>query len=305
MAERARTKEGLRNRHKVAILLLCNERGYPVRWKRLPGRTKDHQALGELVEEIEAEPWANGVPILFDRAMGRAGAVARLWASGLRFVTAAIRTEIGSYTDALPAEAFGQIVGAEDDEERERQVAEAGWIAAAVGMQKVDEHLYVLDLGVAGRRLRLESSGPEAEQEAEPEGLGSGPKWLARARKYRRLVAERQYGSQSELARQQGVSRARMSQVMALLRLDDGLQRQVLAGRYGAISEVKLRQIAKLRTKAAQRRSLADHSGGGRRPGRDCAASKARVVEAKLRRVLYFNPQMLVDQPTVAARQRQ
>ena len=305
MAERARTKEGLRNRHKVAILLLCNERGYPVRWKTLPGRTKDHQALGELVEEIEAEPWVSGVPIVFDRAMGRAGSVARLWASGLRFVTAVARTEIRSYTDALPAEAFEQIAGADDDAERERQVAEAGRIAEAVGMQKVDERLYVLDLGVAGRRLRLESGGPGAEDEAEPEGLGSGPKWLARARKYRRLLAERQYGSQAELARQQGVSRARMSQVMALLRLDEELQRQVLAGRYGSISEVKLRQIAKLRTKAAQRRALADHSGGGRRPGRDRAAPKARVVEAKLRRVLYFNPQMLVDQRAVATRQRQ
>ncbi|MCD6499544.1 MAG: hypothetical protein J7M25_14720, partial [Deltaproteobacteria bacterium] len=91
LAERGRTKEGLRNRHKVGILLLCNEHGYPLRWKTLAGRTKAPQALRELVGGIEAEPWARDVPIVFDRAMGTAGAagaVAKLWLSGLRFVTA-------------------------------------------------------------------------------------------------------------------------------------------------------------------------------------------------------------------------
>jgi hypothetical protein len=70
LAERGRTKEGLRNRHKVGILLLCNEHGYPLRWKTLPGRDKDPEALCGLVSEIEAESWVEGVPIVFDRAMG-------------------------------------------------------------------------------------------------------------------------------------------------------------------------------------------------------------------------------------------
>ena len=105
LAERGRTKEGLRHRHKVGILLLCNEHGFPLRWKTLPGREKDPEALRGLVAQIEAEPWAKGVPIVFDRAMGTAGAVGRLWVSGLRFVTAVHRPEIASYTEAVPSNA--------------------------------------------------------------------------------------------------------------------------------------------------------------------------------------------------------
>ena len=56
-AERGTTKEGLRNRYKVGILLLCTEQGYPLRWKILGGRIKDPKALTGLVEELEEVSW--------------------------------------------------------------------------------------------------------------------------------------------------------------------------------------------------------------------------------------------------------
>jgi transposase len=306
LAERGRTKEGLRNRHKVGILLLCNEHGYPLRWRTLPGRTKDPQALRGLVGEIEAEPWARGVPIVFDRAMGTAGAVARLCASGLRFVTAVHRPEIKSYTDAVPSEPFEEMGGSEDEAERARRVAEAGRRAEAAGMQKVDELLYVLDLGVGTRRLRLAAEpGGDEGQDIDADALEGGAYWLHRARQYRQQLEEKVFGTQAEIARREGVSRARMSQVMMLLRLDEALQQEVLSGSYGVIADRTLRSIAKLRSKAAQRRALVEHGvsaefASGARPAR--RPRRASVVEARLRRVLYFNPQMLVDQRAMARR---
>ena len=141
LAERGRTKEGLRNRHKIGILLLCDERGYPLRWSTMSGRTKDGAALRELVSRIENRAWAQGVPIVFDRAMGSAGAVARLCQSELRFVTAVRRSEIRSYTDKLPSDALADIAGSEHEGARKRLITEAGERAESVGMQKVDENV--------------------------------------------------------------------------------------------------------------------------------------------------------------------
>jgi len=310
LAERGRTKEGLRNRHKVGILLLCNEHGYPLRWKTLAGRTKDPQALRELVGGIEAEPWARDVPIVFDRAMGTAGAVAKLWLSGLRFVTAVHRPEIASYTDAVPSESFVEMGGGEEDEtERKRLIAEAGRRAEAAGMERVDELLYVLDLGVGARRLRIvEGEELDEARDIDAEALEAGAYWLHRARLYRRQLDEKVFGTQAEIARHEGVSRARMSQIMMLLRLDERLQQEVLAGSYGIIADRTLRKIVRLRSKAAQRRALEEHAASaqpvdGPRPSR--RPRRTSVVEARLRRVLSFNPQMLIDQRAIARRHRE
>ena len=308
LAERGRTKEGLRNRHKVGILLLCNEHGYPLRWKTLPGRTKDPLALRALVGDVETEPWTCGVPIVFDRAMGTAGAVARLCESGLRFVTAVHRPEIASYTDAVPSEPFADLGGAEDEDERARLVAEAGRRAEAAGMEKVDELLYVLDLGMGTRKMRLAAEpGDDEEQEIEGDALEGGAYWLHRARRYQQMLDDKVFGTRAEIARHEGVSRARLSQVMGLLRLDAELQQEVLTGVYGVVADRTLRKIAQLRSKAAQRRALSEHatSAAPAQNARPVRRRRPSVVEARLRRVLYFNPQMLVDQRAIARRQRE
>ena len=306
LAQRSRTKEGLHNRHKIGILLLCNEHGYPLRWSTLPGRTQDGKALHELVESIEDKTWAQGVPIVFDRAMGSAGAVARLCKSELRFLTAVRRSEIHSYTDKLPSNPLADLGGSEDEAERKRLMAEAGKRAETAGMDKLDDQLYVLDLGVTTRGLRLITDIDE--QDVDVDKLEGGALWLYRARRYRAQLEDRTFATQSEIAKHQGVSRARMTQIMTLVRLDEALQKEVLAGNYGYIADRILRAIASLRNKAAQRRALVEHGVSARpmdpthKPKR---FQQQSTLDASLRLVLYFNPQMLVDMRAMGQRHRQ
>ncbi|MCD6500023.1 MAG: hypothetical protein J7M25_17145, partial [Deltaproteobacteria bacterium] len=75
----------------------------------------------------------------------------------------------------------------------------------------------------------------------------AGAYWLHRARLYRRQLDEKVFGTQAEIARHEGVSRARMSQITMLLRLDERLQQDVLAGSYGIIADRTLREIVRLR----------------------------------------------------------
>src|SRR2546425_3592417 len=175
LAERGRTKEGLSNYYKIGIALLCNERGYPVRWKVLSGRTRDAQALSLMVDDLETLPWLGEVPVVFDRAMGHASAVARLVTGGLHFLTAIRRPEISSYTDALPVAGLEELACDEEQNDLEQAVERACAAVEVAGMQKIHERLYVLDLGVAERVLRFpRAASPPTGSAWDPEDLDGG-----------------------------------------------------------------------------------------------------------------------------------
>lgn len=303
LAERNRTKEGLTHRHKIGILLLCNEHGYPLRWSTLAGRTQDNKALCQLVDTIRTENWAHHVPIIFDRAMGSSSAVARLCNSQLRFVTAVRRNEIQSYTDKLPSHTLTELGGSNDEPQRNQLITEAARRVEQAGMQKVDDSLYVLDLGIASRKLCIVSDEPLVD--TDPESLQGGALWLYHARAYRTQLENKTFKTQLEIAKNLGVTRNRMTQIMTLLRLDETLQKQVLSGNYGPIDEHELRAIAKLRTKQAQRRALLNHAATthpmGPLPRR---FQRNKELDATLRLILYFNPQMFIDMRTTADRHR-
>ena len=318
LAERARTKEGMTNLFKIGILLLCNEHGYPMRWRTLPGRTQDGEALRDLVGSIEGLDWAQNIPIVFDRAMGTASAVARLIQSKLRFLTAVPRTEIDSYCKhpddmASRFNALHDLVGSEDREQCKAVAAEAALRVSQCGMEKVDDRLYVLDLGTTDRVFRVPQD--VAELDVDVETLEGGALSLHRARTFQAGLADKTYRTQADIAKQIGVTPARMSQLMGLLRLDEALQNKVLAGECGNIGEALLRDIARRRTKAEQRRAFAelikpkDANDSNQRPQKrqrsgtavEKAAGKA---DACVRRILYFNPMLFVEMRATAERHR-
>ena len=306
LAERGRTKEGLSNYYKIGIVLLCNERGYPVRWKVLSGRTRDAQALTLMVDEIEPLPWLNDVPVVFDRAIGHAGAVARLASSGLRFLTAVRRPEIAAYTDALPIAGLEGVRCDEDEDDLEKAFAQACAAVEAAGMQKVNDRLYVLDLGVGERVLEIPRAAiPPTGAGWDPDDLDGGAAWLAQARIYQQRIDRQEIASRAALAEHLGMSRVRVTHIMTLLRLDEQLQEKVLAGVFGHIPDRTLRRIARLPSRPLQRRALEEHAA----TARDAAGASEGALRrrrtgrqtVRLRMVAYFNPQMFVDQRALAA----
>lgn len=301
MAERDRTKSGLRNHHKVGIVLLCNERGYPLRWKVVPGKRRDPQSLDDMVEEVRGLSWLGDAPLVCDRAMGRAGAVLRLASSGLRFLTAATVTEIDSYTDIIPYENLLDVIPGTNEVKYQTAIQQAGEKVLASGLTKADDTLYVLDLGTVKRVItkqpsnELEYSGASRD----PNELEGGAAFLAKARQWQKKIEDREVKTRAELARRLNLTGPRVTQIMNLLKIDVPLQERVLRGDYGVVPERLLQDCVKLRTKDAQRRLLDDFSR---------QSSLRRPIEKKeveLRLVAYFNPQMFVDQRLTAQRHRE
>lgn len=309
LAERDRTKEGLRNRHKVGIVLVCNEHGYPLRWKVTPGKRRDPQCMEEMISFIQDEGWIGDVPLICDRAMGRATSVAKLVESGIRFLTATTRTEIGSYTERIPCAPFLALSPVGSEITLESEIAVAAQTAEEAGLRKVDDSLYVLDLGVSERTLtfrrpRMEYSGAGWD----PDELEGGASFVALARIFQERLNRKEFRSRSELAGKEGLTRARVTQIMNTLRLDDALQERLLCGEFGYVPERLLRECVRYGTEAEQRRLLEEHAqtvkatrqSENRRPPHRTGRQKVQ-----LRLVAYFNPQMFVEQRAIAAGRRQ
>jgi len=139
IAERSRTNDCMPNRYTNGTLLLCNEHGVPLHWCTLPGRSQDREALRALVGATEDREWVQNVLIVFDRAMGSAGAVAKLWSGKLRFLSHVPRPKShchcrGLWLSVPPSSTLADLYGREDQTERIALIASAGSQVSATGM---------------------------------------------------------------------------------------------------------------------------------------------------------------------------
>lgn len=298
MAQRDRTKEGFKNKHKIGIALLCNEHGYPLRWQVVPGKRRDQLCMQDMLAQVEDVDWIGDAPLICDRAMGQAKSVARLVDSGLRFLTATTRPEIDSYTDAIPDRLFRELnpVGSEATLQGEMAVAAA--TAEAAGLQKVDDLLYVLDLGVCERTFCFERPQHQFTGAAwDPDALEGGASFIALARIFAERLRRREYRNKSELAEKEGMTRARVTQIMNTLKLPFLLQEQILAGEFGYVPERLLRQCMQI-DREAEQRALLEANAHVMRPVRAAGKPPRRVGRqtVSLRLVAYFNPRMFVEQ---------
>jgi hypothetical protein len=313
MAQRSRTKEGLRNRRKVGVVLLCDERGFPLRWDVVPGKRSDHQVMSSMVEAIEKCPWVGDAPVVCDRAMGKSSTVAGLLRSGLRFLTAVPRNEIESHTKDIPwqplsgFELTAKVDPSDEDVEDvesaradfERDVERARELAAAAGMEQVDDTLFVKDLGFARRPLADDETPWVGPDDLDPEQFVGVASALAWARIFRRILDTGEAKNQAALAQMVGVSRARITDVMNMLRLDDRTQEDLFAGTFGHVSDQVMRKVLKVGSAAAQRKALEAYAEEQRAnpTGRLFRPRKLCTTEThELRRVVYFNPEMFVRQ---------
>lgn len=308
MAERDRTKEGFKNHRKVGVVLVCNQHGFPLRWKTVPGKRRDPQCLGDMLSMIQDEPWVGETPLVCDRAMGNAKSIAKLVESGVRFLTATTRPEIPSFTDDLPCEPFHELSPVGSDLTITGEIHAATRAAAAAGLEQVDDTLFFLDLGVRERVLNFERPTLDYSGATwDPNELEGGASFIALARIFQERLDMKIHRNRSELAEREGLTRARVTQIMNTLRLHDHLQERVLRGEFGYVPERLLRDCAKLEGETEQRQLLEEHAKRVRPVRRTSPPGPPRRVgrhKSSLRLVAYFNPKMFVEQRAAISRRR-
>jgi len=148
LAERAKTKEG-RVERKIGIVLLCNQQGDPLRWEVINGRESEVVAMSRMLALVGGLSWAQQVPLVCDRAMGRTAQIRQMLAVGLHFVTALTTPEYDAYTNRIPHQVVAEFelrAGCYEED-----IAEAARLVEAAGLQRVEDHLFVLDLGIVER----------------------------------------------------------------------------------------------------------------------------------------------------------
>jgi transposase len=305
-AERNRTKAGHRNKWSIGIVLLANERGYPLRWQVISSKTKDHLAMGAMADTLKGQDWLRDVPFVCDRAMGREMSLRKLHGCGLHFLTAAPRNTIETYTKALPHQGFSLVELEGTDDSYKRDVALVVQAARELKLEEVDEKLFVKDLGVVALN---------EDDNKEPE-TGSPTKPLKRKKQASDLVARLrlaqqlrgkldsgEYESQAALASALGLSRARVTQILNLLRLAPDIQQRLLACDHEVhVSEHRLRQVLKEQDHGRQREMLGDvlEALETQEAGDEGEDENPEPMPKQLRLVAYFNPKMFVDQRRLA-----
>lgn len=261
MAEWISWQEDKGKRLSIGIVLLVDERGYPLRWKVISGATTDTPAMNEVVREIAGLEWLGNHPIVFDRAMGQPLTVGRLLTTGVQFITAAHANSIETYTDSLPFRAMAGLDLGLFAKSRTADIQRAAQAAREAGMTEVGDE-FVLDLGVVDVEDVISKAAaaddaktPALHHQKVRKGRRAGlATQLELARSIRQGIEEGRFMTQSVAARQLGLTRARVTQLMNLLRLSDDLQNRILEIPGGLVlSERRLRQVLKEKDLERQR----------------------------------------------------
>lgn len=282
IAELGKTKEGFIKR-KVGIVLLCSEDGYPLRWEVVSGAAHDSKTMTEMVEAISGLAWVGEAPIVCDRAMGKTAQLRTLATSKLRFLTALTLPEFGAYAE-LP-----EIGPSADADAAVRAIL-------AAGMEKVQDNLYVKDLGTV-ERTEEGRAGPEAAPASSPQRA------MQVARQARELVASRQHASYAAVGRTLGVSKQLVSKYLGLCKLDESIQRALLDGGAQGCSIAELVALAR-HSPDEQRVAFARMKDSPVVPRRQPSRSPqtAGAASFSVRVLGYFNPERFVEQRAKAQR---
>lgn len=290
MAELGKTKEG-RVELKVGILLLCNERGEPIRWKVVQGNSAENKTFHEVFRELEGAPWAHRVPLVVDRAMGRTVEIEKMAAVGLHYLTALTANEFDSYAPEIPRGGMGSVpLDLRSDPVIESNDKEA-LIALAQehGFTYVSEDLMVLDLGVRPIGGGSLTSTPDTTKMSQAQDLRDRL-LLAREIKQRRESGELK--TLAEAGRVYGCSHGHIANYLALTQLSSAIQREVEAGlaegigfknaiRLGRLRrEKQMERYLELKAKRRQKRAAGSHP-------QDSYFNPDKI---QARQVLYFNP---------------
>lgn len=277
LAQRGKTKEGLVLR-KIGIVLLCNEHGFPLRWEVVQGACHDSKSMTAMIEAVAKLSWVGTAPIVCDRAMGKTAQIRTLATSGLRFLTALTITEFSSYSERIPQLDVVEGVDPAD-------------AAIAAGMNKVEDNLYVMDMGTIERTERA----PKTDRTVD-----ASPQQVMRiARQIFDWVNGGQHTSLAAAGRALGIGKSLVSKYCCLCNLDESLQRDVLEGKADHCSLADLIAIARLSVDDQWEafRALAllvTRKAKPERPQREERTTEI-LTSFTVRVLVYFNPERFVE----------
>lgn len=309
LAQQAKTKEGIANKWTIGIVLLADEQGYPWRWQVVSAKAKDHQVMGDMVDQLAKVDWLQGSPLVCDRAMGQDVSLRRLQAANIQFLTAAPVDTIESYTKALPYQRFSNI---EIGGTRQTQEQDLERVLRAARdedeMQEIDEQMFVMDLGVVDLK---ENRDADHEDDADQGQTVARDTWADQVREVLRAsdspaarriqvaqelkakLGSKKFRTQAALARKIGVTVGRLRYTLDLLRLAPSLQQRLLATPDTVISERQLRRVTARDAEADQRALLCEILASP--AGKPAEQNQTLPDVERLRLVAYFNPQMFVN----------
>ena len=244
IARRRKTKEGML-RSLIGIVLLCDERGLPLRWVTVPGTYDEARTMSEMARRISKLSWARQVPLVADRAMGRGMTVGILHGLGLHFVTAVPSHEMPSYTDEGATAPFEAVKIRAAEASATQDIAALGEAAAEAGFEQVRDDRFVRDLGLIEREV------PEPTDEYAAIGISSRSpsRAVAALRVAYRARDDLQAGTATDLdglVKLYGCSQPTLRRWRSLLKLSVEIQKRILAGEADRMGLPPLQHIAQL-----------------------------------------------------------
>jgi hypothetical protein len=253
LAEVSMTKEGMFER-KVGILLLCDSNGLPLRWKVLAGRTGETPAMHEMLATIRGLSWVGDAPIVTDRILGTGADIRKLLASGIRFVTASRTKEFETYAPELPHGLLENLncPTTADEDQLQTCAREARHRIAAAGFDEERPSLWIRDLG------KVQLGTVETIERGQSHDESHGARALRLIREIKERVDHGDSPTFQRAGQRLGVTRHLVRWYRPLLRLDEEIQREVLAGNFEHVSISQLLRVAAVSGVEAQRRALND-----------------------------------------------
>ena len=305
MACNGKTKEGF-VRKKIGIVLLCDQRGLPIRWEVIPGNTADCRAMTATMLAIAGMDWVGQAPVVVDRAMGRSAQIRDMARTRLRFLTALTVAEFSGYSDRIPSVPLASFEPVDDSQgAHQRFASELSDWALSAGMTKVSDDLFVLDLGTA----------PIPDEEASSSTGGRKPRLgaasLAQVMKLSRSIGRAVEAGEAEsytaAALAHGIRKALGHKYGSLRTLPEDVQEAILAGSVDGRTLSELTAIAKVKGADAQRAAFAklleraSPGTAGSPPAATTASQPLPKSEPqRVRVVAYFNPSRFLNQRQTA-----
>jgi hypothetical protein len=302
MAACAKTKEGML-RSKIGLVLLCDEHGYPLRWQVLQGRYAEAPAMLDMLRPLRHVPWAQGAPVVIDRAMGHTAYIEELAKTGLRFITALAAPEMQTYAPQLeqlckPLEMLE--VRSEQHLDTVEQIARER-IASSGLMKPVNDTLWVLDAGAIELPSTFQSASVASTQDAPAEALRA-------ALEVTEAVNTGRCVSYADAFRMLRLDPLAMRNLRTLALLSTELQQRILNGEAAGRSAFRFAKIARLG--AAQQEAAFEAALSEVRPMMAPDSQKAPPQSTamqsqdvpRVRVIVSFNPEVFASQRLTANR---